>query len=208
MKESTHMLSIDIGIDFTKVLSEPYLSGVMLALNIKNEKDVIAAYSKHLSDTILSSISGREELEVLESGVSQLGMEEQGQLINMSESVDEVSAFSATGEKVINWNVSTELNNKVDYVKDILASISETDHMPNLELKEIQVREEIYENFLIGICEDLEVVKKRDDKIYLRDVECVSVKGFDEDESYGGNIPYKLVLNDVENNETTIIGGI
>lgn len=122
---------------------------------------MIAAYSKHLSDTILSSISGREELEVLESGVSQLGMEEQGQLINMSESVDEVSAFSATGEKVINWNVSTELNNKVDYVKDILASISETDHMPNLELKEIQVREEIYENFLIGICEDLEVVKKR-----------------------------------------------
>lgn len=190
MENNTHVLSVDLGIDFTKVLSEPNLSGVMLALNIKDEKDVIVAYSNHITEKILASISGREELELLKTEVFSLEIEEQ-------EPPEVYFEEKESAEKDSSWNV-TYSSEADQYSKMIELSIEEVGFMHGLELKEIQIKSDVLKSIKNGFNEE---------EMTIQGVKCVVTDIFDEDDSYEG-VPYKLVLVDKNNNETTILGGV
>lgn len=193
MNQMTHKLNIEVGIDFTKVLSEPNLSGVMMALNVKSEEDVIAAYSRHIYETILTSISGREELLITKSELSQLEIEDGS---------EEVSEFSqeveAAEEIVVNEEVpNTDTHEQNEYLSMIIDSINETEFMEGMSIAEIQVKPDV----LSQIGEGVELISGH---------RLSAIQEFEEDLSYGMSIPYKLILEKESNkNETTtLLGGI
>lgn len=67
MTQSTHVLDLKFGVDFSKIASSPYIKGIMMALNIQEEEDLIEVYGKYLHDIIIGSIEGREEIFPLEA---------------------------------------------------------------------------------------------------------------------------------------------
>lgn len=214
MTQSTHVLDLKFGVDFSKIASSPYIKGIMMALNIQEEEDLIEVYGKYLHDIIIDSIEGREEIFPLEAKLIPLEQQkeedleddDQGWEDEYIEESDVSLPTSLDEQKEKGLEEDTEHDPFVEskavsdhFTNMINESLEEISYMKGVEIDRVLVRE--------GIYIDTEKLKTLKDKsIIFR----MGISSFEEDRIDAGfKVPYKIILKDLKNkeNETVIVGG-
>lgn len=214
MTQSTHVLDLKFGVDFSKIASSPYIKGIMMALNIQEEEELIEVYGKHLHDIIIGSIEGREEIFPLEAKLIPLEQQkeeyleddDQGWEDEYEEELDISSPTSLYEQKENGLEEDVEHDPFVEskavsdhFTNMINESLEEISYMKGVEIDRVLVRE--------GIYIDTEKLKALKDKsVNFR----MDISSFEEDRIDSGfKVPYKIILKDLKNkdNETVIVGG-
>lgn len=183
----------------------------MMALNIEKKEDLIEVYSKHLHDVIVGSLSGREEVVLLESGLyplEEVSNEDDDNDWSEENYLDEEIIGSSLLSEV--WNKSKPTQEKeVDYSESEAMSLHFT-NMVNESLEEISYMNQVkVDEILIrkGVdvdINDLKFIEKKEDIEFKTGYE-----SFEEDGKYLSEIPYKIILKSTkdEQEKTVIIGG-
>lgn len=210
MDKDTHVLELQFGIDFSKVASIPYVNGIMMALNIKEESDLIEAYSKYLHDIIVGSIHGREEIHLIESGLRPT-LEEDDEDDGDFEEIDMEDLLSTPSLLAEALNTKDKSPENIEPVYEDSEEISERfTKMINESLEEISVMSQVKIDELLirkGISVDLDDLSVDIEESGIEVTK--DVESFEEDETYGAEVPYKIILQNTKNkeNKTVIVGG-
>lgn len=194
MNQETHILNMGFGIDFSKVLSEPYASGVMLTLGVSDRDNLIEFYAQHLHETILKAIDGREDVFLVHSSLSE--SKNDSKLPDQSAEDSPYSPFEGLDFEEFEITPTTYGNKdqKQSMTDLVLSSLREISYMTNLKLSELHVKDGLDIDYdQLDLDQSVEIIKESE---------------FSEDKNYSVEIPFKLILVDIETKEkTTILGG-
>lgn len=182
------------GIDFSKVLSEPYASGAMLTLGVSDRDNLIEFYAQHLHETILKAIDGREDVFLVHSSLSE--SKNDSELPDQSTEDSPYSPFEGLDfeEFEISPTAYGNKDQKQSMTDLVLSSLREISYMTNLRLSELHVKDGLDIDYdQLDLDQSVEIIKESE---------------FSEDKNYSVEIPFKLILVDIETKEkTTILGG-
>lgn len=194
MNQETHILNMGFGIDFSKVLSEPYASGAMLTLGVSDRDNLIEFYAQHLHETILKAIDGREDVFLVHSSLSE--SKNDSELPDQSTEDSPYSPFEGLDFEEFEISPTTYGNKdqKQSMTDLVLSSLREISYMTNLRLSELHVKDGLDIDYdQLDLDQSVEIIKESE---------------FSEDKNYSVEIPFKLILVDIETKEkTTILGG-
>lgn len=194
MNQETHILNMGFGIDFSKVLSEPYASGAMLTLGVSDRDNLIEFYAQHLHETILKAIDGREDVFLVHSSLSE--SKNDSELPDQSTEDSPYSPFEGLDFEEFEISPTTYGNKdqKQSMTDLVLSSLREISYMTNLKLSELHVKDGLDIDYdQLDLDQSVEIIKESE---------------FSEDKNYSVEIPFKLILVDIETKEkTTILGG-
>lgn len=194
MNQETHILNMGFGIDFSKVLSEPYASGAMLTLGVSDRDNLIEFYAQHLHETILKAIDGREDVFLVHSSLSE--SKNDSELPDQSTEDSPYSPFEGLDfeEFEISPTAYGNKDQKQSMTDLVLSSLREISYMTNLRLSELHVKDGLDIDYdQLDLDQSVEIIKESE---------------FSEDKNYSVEIPFKLILVDIETKEkTTILGG-
>lgn len=208
-----YALSMDFGINFEKILSEPYVNGVMLTLGISDKNQIMEAYAEYLHKTIIESIENREDVFLLQSRLVSSGEDEKASQDTEDEELDKWSGILEEEnypdpdfvsmedledlddvDEFHEWkeDYDVEFKTALDLIKDNLEEVA---LMDGWKVKSILLKED----FPININNLKELLPE--------DAEVLLAKSFEEDSSYETAVPYKIILINKEKEEKTILGG-
>ncbi|MBO1087169.1 hypothetical protein [Enterococcus mundtii] len=191
MEKITHVLNMSFGIDFSKILSEPFKNGVKLTLNIQEDDQVIEAYGKYLHDIILSSIEDRQEINSVSSELYPAVHKDEEADRTQTEASDSTEPYLEKLDHDDTESVSD--NDEIHYDTMLEENLNEISHMPNMTIEKMLVKKGV-EFSNLDFEDSIEVV--------------TDINSFEEDSHYGVDIPYKLILkNNKTDEQTTILGG-